>query len=84
MVGLLAEKQWSNAKFSIREPHKVTPACRLRAKRPRPFSVGAPQEEEEGEMGGREVGGGGSGEQRGPPSNPSGMWLGRQRRARGH
>lgn len=27
-VRLLAEKQWNNAKFSIRELRKVTPACR--------------------------------------------------------
>lgn len=36
---LLAEKQWNNAKFSIREPCKVTPVCSLRAKRPGLFSL---------------------------------------------
>lgn len=32
---LLAEKLWNKAKFSIREPCKVTPVCSPCAKRPR-------------------------------------------------
>lgn len=36
---LLAEKLWNNAKFSIREPCKVTPVCRPSAKRPRLFGL---------------------------------------------
>uniref|UniRef100_A0AAV2LNN5 Uncharacterized protein n=1 Tax=Knipowitschia caucasica TaxID=637954 RepID=A0AAV2LNN5_KNICA len=31
---LLAEKVWSHAKFSIRQPRKVTPVCSPCAKRP--------------------------------------------------
>jgi len=37
---LLAEKLWNNAKFSIREPCKVTPVCSPCAKRPKLFAVG--------------------------------------------
>lgn len=38
-VCLLAEKLWNNAKFSIREPCKVTLVCSPRAKRPGLFSL---------------------------------------------
>lgn len=36
---LLAEKLWNSAKFSIREPSKVTPVCGPCAKRPGRFSL---------------------------------------------
>lgn len=45
----LAEKLWNMAKFSIREPCKVTPVCSPCAKRPRLF--GLSYEEGDGEGG---------------------------------
>ena len=36
---LLAEKLWNSAKFSIREPCKVTPVCGPCAKRPGRFGL---------------------------------------------